>query len=76
MDFTMQMTAVGVREGASDKSVNLGTWKAGFNTNLSLLDPKSMTNYTADLVYRVVTVMVSNYFTPFNNLKSRCSTMH
>lgn len=58
MDFTMQLTAVGVRAGASDKSINLGNWRAGFNANLSLLDPKAMTNYTADVVYRVVTVIV------------------
>lgn len=60
MDFNMQLTAVGVRDGASDKSIPLGTWKAGFSSNMSLLDPKSMGNYTADIVYRVVTVLVSS----------------
>lgn len=59
MDFSMQLSAVGVRDGASDKSIPLGTWKAGFSSNMSLLDPKSMGNYTADIVYRVVTVLVS-----------------
>lgn len=59
MDFSMQLTAVGVRDGSSDKSVVLGTWKAGFSHNLTLLDPKSMGNYTADVVYRIVTVIVN-----------------
>lgn len=58
MDFSMQITAVGVRDGSSDKSIPLGNWKAGFTNNLTLLDPKSMGNYTADIVYRVVTVIV------------------
>ncbi|XP_017786976.1 PREDICTED: ionotropic receptor 25a [Nicrophorus vespilloides] len=57
MEFSMQLSAVGIREGSSDKSVQLGSWKAGFNNNLTLLNPQSMTNYTADVVYRVVTVL-------------------
>lgn len=58
MDFTMQISAVGVRESSSDKSVPLGTWKTGFDNNLTLVDPQIMRNYTADIVYRVVTVEV------------------
>lgn len=58
MDFQMQITAVGVRDGASDKSIPLGTWKAGFDNNLTVIDPKIMKNYTADIVYRVITVIV------------------
>lgn len=55
----MQLASVGVREGASDKSLNLGTWSAGFDNNMSLVDPQYMSNLTADVVYRVVTVIVS-----------------
>lgn len=62
MDFQMQISAVGVRDGSSDKSIALGNWKAGFDNNLTVFDPKIMKNYTADIVYRVVTVIVSiNY---------------
>nr|AVH87315.1 ionotropic receptor 27 [Holotrichia parallela] len=57
MQFNMQLTAVSVRAGSSDKAVNLGIWKAGFNNNMSLIDPDSMGNYTADIVYRVATVV-------------------
>lgn len=60
MQFNMQLFAVGVRDSASDKSINLGLWKAGFNNNLTLTDPKGMKGYTADKVYRVVTVEVSD----------------
>lgn len=60
MEFNMQVTAVGVRDSASDKSANLGTWHAGFNNNLSLENPLIMNNYTADVVYRIVTVVVSD----------------
>lgn len=58
MEFNMQLTAVGVRDGSSDKSTNLGTWRAGFDNNLTLENPIVMTNYTADVVYRIVTVIV------------------
>lgn len=59
MDFQMQITSVGVRGGASDKSTNLGTWSAGFDNNLTLIDPQIMSNFTADVVYRIVTVEVN-----------------
>lgn len=58
MDFQMQITSVGVRGGAADKSLNLGTWSAGFESNLTLVDPQIMLNFTADVVYRIVTVEV------------------
>lgn len=58
MEFNMQLSAVSIRSGSSDKSLNLGTWKAGFNNNISLIDSESMRNYTADIVYRVATVIV------------------
>lgn len=55
----MQLTAVGVRSGSSDKSITLGTWKAGFNNNISFVDPQLMNNYTADIVYRIATLVVN-----------------
>lgn len=58
MDFNLQISAVGIREGSSDKSISLGVWRAGYNNNLTLLDPITMRNYTADVVYRIVTVEV------------------
>lgn len=61
MDFQMSLSAIGVREGQSDKSIMLGSWKAGFDNNLTLVDPKIMKNYTANIVYRVVTVIVRAY---------------
>lgn len=63
MEFNMQISAVGVRDGSSDKSVALGTWRAGFDNNLTLHNPEVMSNYTADVVYRVVTVVVNKTFT-------------
>lgn len=59
MQFNMQLFAVSVRDGASDKSINLGSWKAGLNSNITLLNPKIMKNFTADKVYRIVTVEVT-----------------
>lgn len=58
MEFTMQITAVGVRDSSSDKSVTLGSWKSGFDSNMTLENPLIMNNYTADIVYRIVTVEV------------------
>ncbi|ENN75289.1 hypothetical protein YQE_08066, partial [Dendroctonus ponderosae] len=57
MEFSMALSAVYVRSGASDKSLPLGTWHGGFNNNMTLLTPKDMKNYTADVVYKVVTVV-------------------
>lgn len=59
MEFQMQLTAVSIRDGAGDKSELLGTWKAGLSNDLSLVETNAMSNYTADVVYRVVTVIVS-----------------
>ncbi|XP_060526726.1 ionotropic receptor 25a isoform X2 [Cylas formicarius] len=56
MEFQMALAAVYVRSGSSDKSLNLGVWQAGFDNNLTLNNPKVMANYTADVVYKVVTV--------------------
>nr|ALR72535.1 ionotropic receptor IR6 [Colaphellus bowringi] len=56
MEFQMQLTSVGVRDGASDKSTILGTWSAGFYNNLTIVEQQVMVNLTADVVYRVVTV--------------------
>nr|WJJ63356.1 ionotropic receptor 25a [Pachyrhinus yasumatsui] len=57
MEFSMALSAVYVRAGASDKSTQLGVWQAGFENNLTLLNAKDMKNYTADVVYKVVTVV-------------------
>ncbi|KAL1505374.1 hypothetical protein ABEB36_004957 [Hypothenemus hampei] len=57
MEFSMSLTAVYVRSGASDKSLPLGTWQAGFDNNLTLFNAKDMKNYTADVVYKVVTIV-------------------
>lgn len=59
MQFNMQIYAVSVRDSSSDKSIILGQWKAGLNNSLNLVNPKVMKNYTADKVYRIVTVEVS-----------------
>ncbi|XP_056631910.1 ionotropic receptor 25a [Diorhabda sublineata] len=56
MDFQMVLSSVGVREGASDKSLSLGTWNSGFDNNLTLANSKAMINLTADVVYRIVVV--------------------
>nr|UTN00863.1 ionotropic receptor [Semanotus bifasciatus] len=57
MEFQMQLTSVDVRSGSSDKSTTLGVWQAGFDNNLTLVEPQIMANMTADVVYRVVTVV-------------------
>lgn len=61
MKFAMSLTAVGIRGSSSDKSIPLGQWDAGFNNPLVLTDAASMTNYTADVVYRISTVIVNSF---------------
>ncbi|XP_076257962.1 ionotropic receptor 25a [Rhynchophorus ferrugineus] len=57
MEFSMALSAVFIRSGASDKSNQLGVWQGGFDNNLTLVNAKEMKNYTADVVYKVVTVV-------------------
>ncbi|XP_044735495.1 ionotropic receptor 25a-like [Chrysoperla carnea] len=57
MEFTMQLTAISIREGVNENIKFLGTWKAGLNNELNLVKANAMSNYTADIVYRVVTVL-------------------
>ncbi|KAK4882739.1 hypothetical protein RN001_006058 [Aquatica leii] len=57
MDFDMLISAIGVRDGSSDKSKKLGKWNAGFENNITFSEVGGMQNYTADIVYRVVTVV-------------------
>ncbi|CAH1134853.1 unnamed protein product [Ceutorhynchus assimilis] len=57
MEFPMALAAVYIRSSASDKSIQLGVWQAGFDNNLTLNSPKDMSNYTADVVYKIVTVV-------------------
>lgn len=61
MEFNTELSAVTVKDGASIGSRSLGSWKAGLSTTLALTDPENMSDYSAQLVYRVVTVMVSNF---------------
>ncbi|KAG6445268.1 hypothetical protein O3G_MSEX003820 [Manduca sexta] len=56
MEFSTDLSAVTVKDGASIGSKALGTWKAGLANPLSLIDPENMSDYSAQLVYRVVTV--------------------
>nr|BAR64798.1 ionotropic receptor [Ostrinia furnacalis] len=56
MEFNTDITAVTVKDGASIGSRVLGSWKAGLSNPLSLTDPDNMSDYSAQLVYRVVTV--------------------
>ncbi|GBP52444.1 Ionotropic receptor 25a [Eumeta japonica] len=56
MEFSTELSAVTVKDGASIGSKNLGSWKAGLSSPLLLTDPDNMSDYSAQLVYRIVTV--------------------
>lgn len=58
MEFSTELAAVTVKDGASIGSRSLGSWKAGLANPLSLTDPENMSDYSAQLIYRVVTVEV------------------
>lgn len=59
MEFNTEISAVTVKDGASIGSKSLGSWKAGLVSSLALSDPENMSDYSAQLVYRVVTVEVN-----------------
>nr|QZH55075.1 ionotropic receptor 25a [Achelura yunnanensis] len=56
MEFSADLSVVTVKDGASIGSRSLGSWKAGLLNPLSLIDPENMSDYSAQLVYRIVTV--------------------
>ncbi|XP_032516645.2 ionotropic receptor 25a [Danaus plexippus] len=56
MEFSTDLTAVTIKDGASIGSKTLGSWKAGLSSPLLLTDPDNMSDYSAQLVYRIVTV--------------------
>lgn len=58
MEFNTEMAAVTIKDGASIGSRSLGSWKAGLSNPLSLINPENMSDYSAQLVYRIVTVEV------------------
>lgn len=60
MKFDMDISAVAIRGGASVNTKALGTWAAGLNSPLDIIATEDIQNLTADVVYRVYTVVVSN----------------
>lgn len=47
-------------KGSSVGTIQLGSWKAGLDSELSLNNEEDMRNYTAAIVHRVATVEVIN----------------
>lgn len=58
MKFDMDISAVSIFGGASVNTKNLGSWTAGLQSPLSIVETEDMKNLTADVVYRVYTVVV------------------
>lgn len=57
MKFDTDINAVSIRKGASVNTILLGTWTAGLNNELKIAAVEEMKNMTADVVYRVYTVV-------------------
>lgn len=57
MKFEADINAVTIRGGASVSTKTLGTWTAGLNNELKIAAVEEMKNMTADIVYRVYTVV-------------------
>ena len=58
MKFDMDINAVTIRGGASVNTKSLGTWSAGIDNKLKITNEEEIKNLTADIVYRVYTVVV------------------
>ncbi|XP_001660418.2 ionotropic receptor 25a [Aedes aegypti] len=57
MKFDMDISAVTIRGGASVSTKNLGKWEASLDNALYVTSEDDMKNLTADIVYRVYTVV-------------------
>lgn len=60
MKFEMDISVVSVQGGASVSTKNLGNWTASLNSPISVKSDDDMKNFTAAIVYRVFTVVVSS----------------
>lgn len=58
MKFDMDISSVSILGGASVNTKNLGSWTAGLSSPLSIVATEDIKNLTADVVYRVYTVVV------------------
>lgn len=59
MKFDMDIAVVSVQGGASVSTKTLGNWTAGLNSQILVKSDDDMKNFTAAIVYRVYTVVVS-----------------
>lgn len=57
MKFEVDINAVTIRGGASVNTKVLGTWTAGLDNSLSIQNEEEIKNLTADVVYRIYTVV-------------------
>uniref|UniRef100_A0A182JSA2 Ionotropic glutamate receptor C-terminal domain-containing protein n=1 Tax=Anopheles christyi TaxID=43041 RepID=A0A182JSA2_9DIPT len=57
MKFDMDINAVSIRGGASVNTRSLGTWEASLNAPINVANEAEIKNLTADVVYRVYTVV-------------------
>jgi glutamate receptor, ionotropic, invertebrate len=57
MKFDADINAVTIRSGASVNTKNLGTWTAGLTNDLKINAVDDMRNLTANIVYRIYTVV-------------------
>jgi glutamate receptor, ionotropic, invertebrate len=57
MKYEADINAVTIRSGASVNTKSLGTWTAGLNNELKINAVDDMRNLTANIVYRIYTVV-------------------
>jgi glutamate receptor, ionotropic, invertebrate len=57
MKFDVDLNAIVIRGGTSVNTKILGTWQAGLNNELKIAAVEEMKNMTADVVYRIYTVV-------------------
>ncbi|XP_014257166.1 ionotropic receptor 25a isoform X2 [Cimex lectularius] len=55
-EFNMRLEKVSIVHSLSESAESIGTWKAGFNSQIQLKDSNGMINISAITVYRIVTV--------------------
>ena len=70
MKFDMDVSAVSVRGGASVSTKTLGKWTADLASPLVISSTEDIANLTAEVVYRVYTVVVSWYISRAARSKS------
>lgn len=65
MEFNVKIEKATIINSQTVSAEDMGEWKASLNGQIKIKDPTSLSNFSSVTVYKVVTVIVSNFVPKF-----------